>query len=462
MRARPRTDRVRGALAGVLLCLGVLGAPEARGQDDLDDILGGFDSEEPDFEVDREDIEEEEERFWDLSGSVEVSGSVNYIDHRSDTGADYHGLSRLRNRLNLKLDLELPFEWDASFEGHGFYDPAYLINGRDDYTSDVLSDNELFFDTGDAWIRGELTDWLDIKLGRQVVAWGRSEALRVLDILNPLDQREPARADIEDLRRTVAMARVDAHWEEWTLSAIAIPELRFDLIPEVGSDFYPGTMEFPQERPRHFEDTEYAGSLTGIFSGWDISFHGAWLWNDTPRFERRQVPGFPARLVHDRFWLVGAGGNYTVGSFLFKGEVAYLHGIGFFNAGRKSRVDGLFGIEYYGLTDTTFVVEILDRFLFNYESQIGRAPDGVRRHSPALSLRLRRNFWNDTLHVQGVGIILGLDTREGSIVRVDIDYDVADALVVGVGLLLYQQGVSAPLNIYGDNDRLIFRAKWSF
>ncbi len=53
------------------------------------------------------------------------------------------------------------------------------------------------------------------KVGRQIVIWGRSESLRVLDVLNPLDNREAGRVDIEDLRRPLAMVRVDAYQKLW-------------------------------------------------------------------------------------------------------------------------------------------------------------------------------------------------------------------------------------------------------
>ena len=52
------------------------------------------------------------------------------------------------------------------------------------------------------------------KLGRQIVNWGRSDTVRVLDVINPLDNREPGLVDIEDLRLPVTMARVD-YFPKW-------------------------------------------------------------------------------------------------------------------------------------------------------------------------------------------------------------------------------------------------------
>ena len=87
------------------MCLGVAHTARAADADDLDDVLGGFEDEAP--APGAESANAETERIWDLSGSVEMSGSVNYLSHRSDTGTDYAGLQRLRNRANLQLDVDL-------------------------------------------------------------------------------------------------------------------------------------------------------------------------------------------------------------------------------------------------------------------------------------------------------------------------------------------------------------------
>jgi hypothetical protein len=161
--------------------------------------------------------------------------------------------------------------------------------------------------------------------------------------------------------------------------------------------------------------------------------------------------------------MAGGAGNYTRGSWLFKTELAYLDGLGFTGVeGNRSRFDALLGAEYYGIADTTLVVEVVERHLFEHERAIRRAPNFTREDSQEIALRLTRNFWNDTLHATLVGIVLGADARDGSIARFDLDYDVLDALTVGVGLLLYQQGDLPPLDAWGDNDRVIFSAKWSF
>ena len=471
-RARRACRVVTSALCTALV------ASSAGAQDDLDDILGGFDDEDPAFEV--EDTEEDEpageavEPWWDLSGSFEVSASINYLHHESDTGTDYFGLQRWRNRLNLQLDLDLSEHWRARIEGWGFYDVAYAINGRSNYTGKVLSEYELDAEVGEAWVHGKLHDAVDLKLGRQIVIWGRSETLRVLDILNPLDNREPGRVDIEDLRRPLGMLKLDAYHElwggDWNASAIAIPEIRFDRNPVRGSDFFPGTTSLPKDEPDDFHDTEVAAAITGLYSGWDISLHGAWFWNDNARFALDTSGAAPvAKLVHDRLWLVGAGGNFTTGSWLFKAEVAYLDGFDFESLGGqsfgdKARADVLVGFEYYGWTDISISVEGTNRHLFHYDDGLLAPPNFRQENSQELAFRYTQNFLNDTLHMTALAVLFGWDASHGSIVRLTADYDLRDALVIGAGVVLYQDGdgETPPFDAWGRNDRVIMNIKWSF
>jgi hypothetical protein len=457
------------------LCCALAGTASAQGQRPLGDVLRGFEDGEPDSAVTHTSNAGRGGRWWDLTGSLELSGSVNFRSHRSATGTPYGGLQRLRNRLNLQLDLELPERvaegdrawldtfagWQLRLAGGGFYDVAYLLNGRHDYTSDVRRAYERDAEVGEMWLRGVLGDAVDFKLGRQIVIWGRSETLRVVDVLNPLDNLEPGRVDLEDLRRPVGMLRVDAYAGDWSFSPIVIPEIRFDRNPVVGSDFYADTFAPPERRPADLEDLELAAAATGIFSGWDVSFHAAWFWDDQPRFRRDNQP---AVLVHDRLWLLGSAGNYTAGSWLWKYELAYLDGLRFFGGegGQKGRLDALLGVEYYGFTDLTIVVEGLDRHLFEYESALRAAPDSRREDAQEFAVRVTRNFLHETLHATALAVLLGWDGGDGSLVRFDVEYDLRDALKLGAGVLLYQQGDLPPFDAWSRNDRVLLSLKWSF
>jgi len=525
-RAKGRDAIARTLLAAVCLCL-LPALPAAAGSDaDVDSVLEGFDDDDevldgfddegdaidgfdddgPDSGTDGESGSADEP-FWDLSGSVALGMSINYLDHEAFAGVgettDYLGVQRLRTRLNLQLDLDLPCEWSARISGFGYYDFAYLANGRDEYTEDTLDLYEWEFDFQEFWVQGNLLEDVDLKVGRQVVNWGRSDSLRVLDVLNPLDNREPGLTDIEDLRRTVSMVKLDYYVGDWSFTAIALPEMRFDLNPTLGNDFAPvvetlGTVEtffFPKDRPKEsFHNTEWAGRIKGIFPGWDISLHGAYLWTnqDVLRPVLTIIPpdemnpegdfSFDGTVLRPgRFWMVGSGANYIVGSFLFKAEVAYLGSLDYTTSTHfmvpvgeeivgvdaptgnveRDRLDVMGGIEYYGFTNTTIALEIANRHIFGFRSDM-RPLFKIREDSVETALRITRTFLREKLEVTALGIVYGTQAQDGSIVRLEARYDLLDALELGGGIVLYQRGDTPFFETIPRNDRIFLELRYSF
>ena len=460
---------------------------------EMDDILGGFDDEDDLPVSDNTEAEPQADRAWDLQGDLNFGLSASLHDHDSSTGTDYSGLQRFRTKLALQFDMDLPKKWKFRTSGYGFYDLAYEINGRHDYTSEVLDTYEYDLQLTDTYVEGSLHEQVDLKVGRQVVNWGRSETIRVLDIINPIDNREPGLVDIEDSRRSVGMARLGVFHGPWTLTVLAIPEIRYDITPAQGSDFLPDIDEFIPTDPVAFLDslspkkgqiaadlfaippgeledpttktgkdfgksTEAAVNLMGVFSGWDVSLQAALFNNDSPHFDLND-----GRFEHARLWMVGTGANYTVGSWLFKAELAFTDGLEFMRAtDKKSRVDAMAGIEYYGIRDVNIVFEIAERHINDFEDSMELFLDFAREDTIESALRISMNFWNDSLHFTVLGLAFGEKAQDGSIVRLSGEYDVIDALSVEAGFLLFQSGDSFFFTGAGDNDRFFAGAKYSF
>lgn len=413
-----------------------------------------------------DDGEAAAERWWEVTGAVGVTTIGAYQSHHSTSGTDYQRLIALRTRLDLQIDLDLPYEWRARAAGFGFYDFAYLINGRDDYTNEVLNSYEWDADAGEVWVEGNLLSDLDVKLGRQVVNWGRSETLRVLDILNPLDQRNPGLFDLVDLRRPVGMAKLAWYpHTRWSLTGLAIPELRFDKQPPFGSDFYPFPVSYPERTPQSFHGhAGWAAALAGYFEAWDVSFHFADVYENAPRLE--PAPTLPEgfRLGYSRIRMGGVGGDHAFGDWVFKAELAYLHGIDYATAGEKARIDALLGVEYYGLVDSSFALDVVNRHIDDFEGSMEGFPDFARRNTVESSLRWTADWWNARLHTTALGVMFGLKAQDGAVLRFTADYDVRDALVVGGGIQIWLEGTDSDgrLNPFAGNDRLFLRAKYSF
>ncbi len=433
-------------------------------------------------------------RFWELNGDLSLGASYNFISHNAEAGPNrqpdelgthWGNLSRMRAQLNLQLDLFLPAEWKMRVEGYGFYDFVYLLKGRSSYTNDVLDDYEWEVDFLEVWIQGSPTKSLDVKLGRQIVNWGRSDTLRVLDVLNPLDNREPGVVDIENLRLPVTMARVDyfpkwipREFGRWNLQLLVVPEFRQDRNPPIGNDFNPTPLliDPPSDKPDpFFDDPEYGGALTGSFSGWDLSFYAARVYLNQPLLAE---PLGGAIQRHPLVTLLGAGGNLTFGSWLLKGEIGWFQDVEYNRIDvsvfppdgdvvDKDRLDWMAGVEYYGVSDLTVAFEVVNRHIFRFDQRMKSTFQGVKvafakRHVVESALRATADFLNSRLRVTALGVVLGTRADLGSIARLEAAYDLRDALVLTGGIILYQKGRTPGFDKVGDNDRFFVRLEYSF
>ncbi len=461
--------------ARFILALVLIGGPALHSTDvfaqDVDDILGGFDDEEsgddaePDKGID-DPTDEPTERIWDLTGAINLASSYAYnADHPAPGQPDYRGLTRLQAELSLQLDLDLPGGWQSRIAGRGYRDYFYAVEGRSDFSNEVLDAHERENEFQEIWLRGALSENLDLKFGRQIVNWGRSDNLRVIDVLNPVDRREPGLVDIEDLRLPVTMTRLDYFFGAWQLTGVAVHETRFDTGSAPGSEFLPASSFFsiPERTPGNGgQDTEWALALTGIFSGWDMSLHWARFYDDRPH---GVGPGFlPSGLEHSRISMYGISGQKVMGNVLWKTEVAFFDGLDFFEPSPKERgrLDAMIGMEYSGFDEGSVAIEIVNRRTTRFDSVLENALNQTRRNRVEASLRYSADFWNQSLHFTAIFLSFGAHAQDGAILRAQLTYDVRDALSVTGGILMYEEGEFPPMDQIPHKDRLFLSAKYSF
>lgn len=438
---------------------------------DLDDILDGF---EDTAEVSADDSETEPSTeeykppMFSLDGYFKLSSSYNFAHDKPENGqTDWRGVSRLRSELQLELNANLPGSWKAYISGKGSYDAAYEIKGRDKFTSEVLDNYENELEFRQVYILGSLSDHLDIKAGRQTVVWGKSDNIRVTDVLNPLDTREFGLTDIEDLRLPVVMTRVDAYTGSWNLTGIAVHEIRFNKNAEYGSDFYPGASPPPPEdKPSNsIDNTEFAVAINGMFSGWDMALYWADIYNDAAHREV-VAPGSPPQmeLKHARLTMFGTALNVVKGNWLFKAETAHFDGVKFFNNAGQTyrRTDVLAGFEYSGFQDTTISIEAVNRYIHDFDAVLEQPPDNTTKDEFQSVGRISRTFWNQTLTLTLLASTFGVTGQDGALQRFSAEYDVNDAVQVNGGVVLYHSGDLAHFRTIGDSDRIYFEINYSF
>jgi hypothetical protein len=456
----------RGALLAVALCIASI-APA----DEVDDLMDGFEDDDAEL-PEIPDADTPRDRLYSYHGSISLGALYYTAQHSARPGeTDWRGFGALRLRGEFEADLDLPVPWPGDWALHagvvGFRNVIYALRDRDDYSHDVKQTSEADLDLGEAWLRGSLLRDLDFKVGRQIVNWGRSDNLRVLDVINPLDNREPGLLDIEDLRMPLAMTRLDYYRGPFSITGLAIHERRDAELPGHGSAYFPSASPNPgtERRGNGGSNTEWAVALRAVFSGWDASLHWARYFEEIPHLEMFPAGGAGAVIQrHNRLTLIGAGGNLALGNFLLRTEVASIDGLEYLAdpGDRKRRLDALIGVEYSGFTDQFLTLEALNRRVSGIDTSIRHSAERARENQFQWAARYDGDFWNATLHASVLGLVLGPKGRGGYLVRATAEYDVNDSLAVSGGIVIFGDGNAAPFPIWHRNDLLYIDAKLSF
>jgi hypothetical protein len=404
---------------------------------DKDELMSGFDDEEPPLKQTTK-----KEPFLDgLEGKFTQSLAYSF---QNDSPHD--DLSSFKSLLFLEYNHDLPSGYKLKINANAFYDLSYTFKGRDKFTDDELSDLESEVELFDAFVEGSLSKNLDIKLGRQVVVWGKSDTIRVTDILNPLDNRRPAMVDIEDLRLPEAMIKLDYYYDKYRVSPIIILEQRFNKNPPFGGDFNPSSKKLSKrDEP---SDATYALNIAGEFSGFDADFY---LANYYPQDEL----GLPL-LQRKKIDMVGVALNYVYESWLLKSEFAYKRDFQFLQTGDKKfdRFDSLLGFEYKGIADTTISYDIANK-------HIDKKSKAFKQDSYTNAFRATSDFLNSTLHANYLVSLFGKKLDKGGFQRAWMKYDIADGVSTNFGIVDYIGG-DAMFDVISDNDMIFMDVSYSF
>ncbi|MCH9739391.1 MAG: DUF1302 domain-containing protein [Epsilonproteobacteria bacterium] len=392
--------------------------------ENLDDVLEGFDDGTEEL---MEGFEEENSSSHTsskpqnsgLTGSIAQEVAISPFNEQP-----HHALSSLKS--SLFLDYEHKFDNGFKFKTNAkaYYDAIYRLRGVENYTKEERDELQNEVELFDAYVEGSINSNLDMKIGRQVVVWGRSDTIRVTDVLNPIDNRRPGMVDIEDLRLPVAMAKFDYFVDNWRITPIAVLEQRLSKNPPFGSAFNPSPIKVND--PEAQSKVTPALSIGGEFSGWDINFYTAQL-NQTKESDVN---------------MFGTALNILQGSWLLKSELAY------FDAALKE-TNGLLGVEYNGIADT----------LISYDIALKKVD--TQKESYQHAFRVSSDFINATLKANYLISLFGSKLDEGGFQRAWVTYDIADGINTNVGLVDYIGG-SSRFDSVENNDLLFMNAEYNF
>ena len=422
--------------------------------DDLDELMGDF---EVDADINTTIVSRviSADSWISLNGDYTFSTAYNYKEE-----ATIKGLSRFRNTLNLTVDMQFSKNWKSKIELKALGDPIYHWREITAFTPTLESEKEI----KEGYLQGTIGK-LDLKLGRQITVWGKSDNIRITDVINPLDNREPGMVDIENLRLPVNTSKLSYFAGKFGFNLLVIHEARIQKEAEVGSEFFPTSM-FPAgfSVPGAIDpesskiNTQYAASIDGTFSGWDLSFYAAKVLDQRWHLENNNTSRAYSHITMSGFAL-----NIASGAWIFKTESALINNLRYNTTTKtKRRLDSLVGIEYSGIKDVTTTFEVANRHIFEYEDQMFTAADYVRKNEMQTSLRASYLFDHDNATLTYLISSFGYEFQDGGFSRLWLDYDVSDTLQISTGFIDYVGGEKPYFEAISVNDRVFFDFKYSF
>ncbi len=351
-------------------------------------------------------LEQTETKQYSVNGTISTSTNYSYQNNGKISS------------LKLSGDLNVEYKIDDN------YKIKSILKAYSDSQTNI--NNDRVFDINELYFQGSLNSQIDIKLGRQIVVWGKSDNIRITDTLNPMDYTAPGMVDIKDLRLGITMSKIGYFIDKWSFNGIVIHENRFSDMPEFGSDYYMGKV--PNEPSNSLKNSGVALSASANLEGQDIAFYYLNHYVDNTTYKSN---------------MLGAAYNKVRDNFLFKTEFAYFDN--YDSSVVASQIDSLAGVEYNGISEGSISFETANK------------DDDIQ-----YALRFTQSYINQTLDFTALYSGFGKELEDGGMCRVWFDYAYNDKIKTTFGIIDYLGGDVARFEMIKDNDRIFASLQYNF
>ena len=413
---------------------------------------------------------------------------------------ELHGYLESRNRLRTTDSELISTRQRLWLEGQGGYGVAEAVGAEpplrmfvsgaidvDPAAADLSDDHEtarIYLE--EAFLTIDRPGWNAV-IGRKIHRIGTGDGINPLDLINPIDYRDPFATGRSDARLPVLLGLatinlpVSGSFQEANLDVIVVPLAQVNRLNSPGSVWEPPglqklraghregayILEDQKEPDRVFEQAEVEVRLAATLSGWDLSLIGFYGYLDSPVFEReyRSGPGSMQTLyitpVHPDFSAFGFNFAKGLDRSTLRGELAVKPDLPVMTKGeslpgfsRTTVIEGVLGIDRtFG---TNFYVNL--QYFFTRTSEAEYLINDTWTHG--ITYDVHDTFLQDDLEA-GVRGIVGF-TGQGWSFETYAEYQLADDWLFQGSLLFFEGSESGTYGQYDDNDLVTMRVRYSF
>lgn len=347
-------------------------------------------------------------------------------------------------------------------------DDAGLFMSANAVYNSLLEDKSGFF-LREAYLYYGKADW-EIRAGRQIVTWGVADAIRITDIVSPMDYTEFLAQDYDDIRIPVNALRLRYSRPQWSAEALFIPissfyELPTDAdnpwsvnLPMITVQYTISTDNMPQKR---LKNMEYGGRFGAYLNGVDFSVSVLRTWNKMPVFRKTMLAdgSLLCEGEYRRMTMVGADLSIPAGKFVIRAEGAEYFGeaqepaIGKEICSRNS-TNALVGVDWYAGNDWQLGVQYSHKHISGKMAGISSYRD-----SGMATIRISKDLLRSTL---SLSTFVYADISDGGIYdRISGDYAITDQIHAMLGCDFFHAD-SGMFAMYGRNSEIWVKLKYNF
>ena len=366
-------------------------------------------------------------------------------------------MSRLWGRLKLSADI-------GDVYGHVAVDAQQNWRVED----------ETGLDLHEAWVEYAADGW-DVRVGRQVIIWGKADGVQITDIVSPPDYTEFITRDLEEIRLPVDAAKFRLLGDKIDVELIWIPVFKAAVLPSAGNP-WAVEPEIPEEvrvtassveKPEvSLENSEIALKVSAFLSGLDVAASVFHTWDDNPAMHRTITGDDEGEVEihfspkHHRMTVFGLEFSRPLADFVFRGEVAYYLGRFFEpqsitgNPLEKNALQWLGGVDWTPGNDWSVIAQLTGTAVVDHESEMA-----VEKHAMSATLHVSKKLMRQTLTLSNM---LYYDVREQDFFdRIKTEYAVTDDLHLLAGVDVFG-GSGGSFGRYRDNSQVWVKAKYNF
>ncbi len=312
-------------------------------------------------------------------------------------------------------------------------------------------------------------------LGKQQVVWGKSDGLKVLDIINPQEFREFILDDFDQSRIPLWTVNAEIPINDVTLQLLLIPDQTYHEFATPGSSYqFTSPVTIPptpaaasvQIKPtitpdQILQDADIGFRLSTFSHGWDLTFNYLYHYDDTPVLFRTInviTSGLNINITpqYKRTHMIGGTFSNTFGELTLRGELGYLTDK-YISTTNPLDQDGVvktgelkyvLGFDWYGFTDTLLSTQIFQTYLDRHVTGMIQ-----QQLNTQITFLIKQDYMNETLHAE-VLILQDIDYQDGML-RPKLTYEYNDEINVYAGVDIFYGNKDGLFGQFNKTDRFV-------